>query len=246
MKNHKSGFTLVELSIVLVIIGLLIGGILVGQSLIESAKMQSFVRQMAQYDALAATFKGKYKQLPGDSSVFGCTNGLDGTSTPANSSTGVAAICNNGAVETLVSGSILYFAAETALYWKQLSDSGFKPSGDTYTQTIPVATVVIDTNLPKAQIGKAGVAVAGLAGGNYYYVGNYDAGGEINETGGLSAVDSLAFDSKTDDGVATTGNVIVGLAAANANCNDLGVYDVVNGTGFVCSLRIKHMSGISF
>ena len=46
----KSGFTLVELSIVLVIIGLLIGGILVGQSLIESAKMNSFVRQVQQID----------------------------------------------------------------------------------------------------------------------------------------------------------------------------------------------------
>jgi len=34
-----SGFTLVELSIVLVIIGLLISGILVGQSLTESAQI---------------------------------------------------------------------------------------------------------------------------------------------------------------------------------------------------------------
>jgi prepilin-type N-terminal cleavage/methylation domain-containing protein len=31
---HKQGFTLIELSIVLVIIGLIVGGILVGQNLI--------------------------------------------------------------------------------------------------------------------------------------------------------------------------------------------------------------------
>jgi len=63
----KNGFTLVELSIVLVIIGLLIGGILVGQSLIDSAKLQSFVRQMQQYDAALLTFYTKYKSIPGDS-----------------------------------------------------------------------------------------------------------------------------------------------------------------------------------
>jgi prepilin-type N-terminal cleavage/methylation domain-containing protein len=100
------GFTLVELSIVLVIIGLLIGGILVGQSLIESAKMQSFVRQMAQYDALTASFKSKYKQLPGDSSVFGCTANLDGSGN----------VCNNGAVQPLIITNTLYFAAETAYF----------------------------------------------------------------------------------------------------------------------------------
>ena len=37
MKRRQSGFTLVEIAIVLVIIGLLLGGILKGQELINSA-----------------------------------------------------------------------------------------------------------------------------------------------------------------------------------------------------------------
>ena len=41
MKNNQSGFTLVEIAIVLVIIGLLLGGVLKGQELINSAKVKN-------------------------------------------------------------------------------------------------------------------------------------------------------------------------------------------------------------
>src|SRR6266536_1939679 len=41
MKSQQSGFTLVEIAIVLVIIGLLLGGILKGQELINSAKVKN-------------------------------------------------------------------------------------------------------------------------------------------------------------------------------------------------------------
>jgi prepilin-type N-terminal cleavage/methylation domain-containing protein len=42
MKSKQSGFTLVEIAIVLVIIGLLLGGVLKGQELINSAKVKNF------------------------------------------------------------------------------------------------------------------------------------------------------------------------------------------------------------
>ena len=67
----KKGFTLVELSIVLVIIGLLVGGILVGQSLIESAKLSSFVASIGKHDAAIGAFEAKYRGLPGDNKSFG-------------------------------------------------------------------------------------------------------------------------------------------------------------------------------
>ena len=40
MNKQQSGFTLVEIAIVLVIIGLLLGGVLKGQELINSAKVK--------------------------------------------------------------------------------------------------------------------------------------------------------------------------------------------------------------
>ena len=43
LKKSQSGFTLVEISIVLVIIGLLIGGVLKGQAMVQNAKVKRVV-----------------------------------------------------------------------------------------------------------------------------------------------------------------------------------------------------------
>jgi prepilin-type N-terminal cleavage/methylation domain-containing protein len=64
MSNIK-GFTLVELSMVIIIIGLLISGIAAGTSLIEQAKLNSIIRQSNEYTVAFKTFQSKYNALPG-------------------------------------------------------------------------------------------------------------------------------------------------------------------------------------
>jgi prepilin-type N-terminal cleavage/methylation domain-containing protein len=71
----RRGFTLVELSIVLVIIGLLVGGVLVGQSLIESAKLVKTVRQLEQTEIAVQNFVQKFRSIPGDSTLGFTNNG---------------------------------------------------------------------------------------------------------------------------------------------------------------------------
>ncbi len=61
-----TGFTLLELSIVMMIIGFVMAAILVGRELIHSAELRGVVRQLEEYDAAATTFKAKYGCLPGD------------------------------------------------------------------------------------------------------------------------------------------------------------------------------------
>ena len=86
-RHNKSGFTLIELSIVLVIIGLIVGGILVGQDLIKSAEMRNLASQLRQYQVATSTFRGKYNEIPGDMlyinvQAFGL--GIDGTTVACN------------------------------------------------------------------------------------------------------------------------------------------------------------------
>lgn len=76
--QKKSGFTLVELSIVLVIIGLLIGGILVGKSLMETAKYNKQFAEWAQMEIAATTYKAKYKRLPGDDPKYRASGAITG------------------------------------------------------------------------------------------------------------------------------------------------------------------------
>ncbi len=64
--GKQTGFSLVELAIVLIIIGLIVGGVLKGQDLIESARVNSIQTQLNEIRTAATTFLNKFDDLPGD------------------------------------------------------------------------------------------------------------------------------------------------------------------------------------
>lgn len=68
----RSGFTLVELSIVLVIIGLLVGGVLAGKALIQQAEIRAATSQLQKFETAYNTFRLKYGCIMGD-----CANATD-------------------------------------------------------------------------------------------------------------------------------------------------------------------------
>ncbi len=68
----RLGFTLVELSIVLVIIGLMVGGVLVGRVLIQQAQVRAAASQLQQMETAYRTFQTKYSCIMGD-----CPNATD-------------------------------------------------------------------------------------------------------------------------------------------------------------------------
>lgn len=204
MHLNKKGFTLVELSIVLVIIGLLIGGILVAQSLIDSTKIQSFTRQISQFDAAVGLFEDKYRSLPGDTDLF-----PDGGN-------------NDGYIETTDS----FQADEMGSFWYHLSLNGLKnENGENYSNDASASGISSD-NAPKASIGNnnhilvsgeeslPALDVTGIS--NAYAVTDCSAmtNEALNCSDGVTDIEALSIDTKIDDGDGTTGN-IVGITASS-------------------------------
>lgn len=66
MSEKQRGFTLIEMSIVLVLIGLIIGGVLKGQKMLQSTRLKMTVSQWDGVKFGMTSFKDKYGQLPGD------------------------------------------------------------------------------------------------------------------------------------------------------------------------------------
>ncbi|MBL4782333.1 MAG: prepilin-type N-terminal cleavage/methylation domain-containing protein [Porticoccaceae bacterium] len=107
-RNKQSGFTLVEIAIVLVIIGLILGGVLKGQVLIDNAKYKNFVKQVESYRAGVYTFQDTYRALPGDISVI---TALDAAATAGDGDGSIeGAECDSNAEESCLVWSHLRYA----------------------------------------------------------------------------------------------------------------------------------------
>ena len=121
MKNNQSGFTLVEIAIVLVIIGLLLGGVLKGQELITQAKIKNVANDLNGMSAAVYGYQDRFRGFPGDDVQAGAR----WLNPPTVSGNG------NGAVGAAGVGAIIDCSAaanaglENCLFWQHLRLSGF-------------------------------------------------------------------------------------------------------------------------
>jgi len=140
MKRHQSGFTLIEIAIVLVIIGLLLGGVLKGQELINSAKVKNLAADFKNVPVFIYGYQDKFKALPGDdAAVVAHVNGTLAT-TP-----GAATNRGNGIIEGAWNSSTA--TDESVLFWQHVRLAGLAP-GET---TVSVAAG--NTYIPKNAVG---------------------------------------------------------------------------------------------
>jgi prepilin-type N-terminal cleavage/methylation domain-containing protein len=150
MKRNQSGFTLIEIAIVLVIIGLLLGGVLKGQELINSAKVKNLAGDFKNIPIFIYGYQDKYKALPGDdaSAVSHLGAGATTCTTVAAAGAPPTTICNqqNGVIDGAWDATAA--TSESYLFWQHIRMAGFA-SGSTTTG----ATDYLPTNATGGKIG---------------------------------------------------------------------------------------------
>lgn len=220
----RQGFSLVELSIVLVILGLLTGGILTGQNLIRAAELRSVSTEFTNYQTAMNTFRDKYFGLPGD---FNKATQFWGVAhaTPATCITtvgaGTATCDGNG------NGQIYQVAAVTQeeyRFWQHLANAGLIEGSYTGVQGAGgINDTVPGTNAPRGKYGNSGwhirTETTPLAGNTALFDGTYMTRWAIGADSGTSNTvqarlfkpeDVWNIDTKLDDGRPGRGRVIVG------------------------------------
>jgi len=105
MKSRQTGFTLVEIAIVLVIIGLLLGGVLKGQEMVTNAKIKNVANDLKGVAAAFYAYQDRYRVIPGDDAGAatrfvgaqpgGGNGAIAGVFTAAPAALGVATESNN-------------------------------------------------------------------------------------------------------------------------------------------------------
>lgn len=236
-----AAFSLVELSLVIVIIGILVGAVVGGKAIIRAAELRSVMTDANNYVTAANNFRTQYRYLPGDLPT----------------ATSYWSTSANGNGDNIIDGT----GGEQFRFWEQLNLAGMvektftgAAGGGGADHSIP------GTNVPDSRIQQSGFSFfyRNDAGSTTTYVANLGNqlayGGVVANskptTAILTPVDAFSMDTKMDDGVPgtgkwianSTGSAVWGNAAActtsTSNTDYTGAYRTTISDVASCSFYI--------
>lgn len=199
LRIKTEGFTLVELSIVIIIIGFLIASISAGQSLIKQSKLNAVINEVTHFRTDITTFLVRYGNLPGD--IPDATAYWSGGITTDGNGDGY--IIYNGLTTN-----------EGLRAWQHLNLSGIMPGNFTGLTNIPVHEADI-TNSPSSiySTGLYSIMNTGFLGANWssaprnvIWLGAH-RNGSFPYTPLVIPGDAQNIDIKMDDGLPRSGKV---------------------------------------
>jgi prepilin-type N-terminal cleavage/methylation domain-containing protein len=245
MESKNQGFTLIELSIVMVIVGLIIAGAVIGKSLLRSSELRAATAEAASYTQAIASFRDKYQALPGDfsaaSSVWGGVTDGDG----------------NGLITVNISNTRL---DEQFLAWQHLAKAEMiKGSFTGVAGPAGARDKVIGVNIPESKVPGAGwglisVTLTDIAGGysEIPYTAPDIAPNHVLWLGGKSVSgtadsqypvfdpsEAMKIDSKTDDGLPGSGKIIAQSNGSTGTCSTSATAYNATVTDITCALVFK-------
>ncbi len=212
--NKQTGFTLIELAIVLVIIGLLLGGVLRGQELINSARVKNLTRDFQNVQVFLYSYQDRFKAIPGDDSqannhVTGGQVATTGGPTP------------NGQIGGQWDSPTA--TDESYLFWQHVRLAGLAP-GSTAVGT--PAYSPLNTN-------GASLGIQSIAAG-FNEITTLTNGAFAICSDGILGRDALQIDTTLDDGIPNSGSVQavtsgaagIGVTQAAVNAAPAAAYTV--------------------
>lgn len=213
-QRQKYGFTLVEISIAMIIIGLLIGGTFGGMQLVQNMQINRTVQDWQSIRSSALTFRDTFGRLPGDMTnpsarLASCTSPPCATGGDGNRVIGITNMYGqtiNATSENFTFWHHLEAAGLTSLGIKNTSDMDYgegqpeAPIGGGYL-VLNVASILWGPPVGgcRRTLGPHGIIISSALDGNY-------TTGAASNSVQCSAV--AAIDRKADDGKSMTGMIM--------------------------------------
>lgn len=214
------GFSLVELSIVLVILGLLTGGILAGQSLVRASELRAVTSEYQRYVTAVGSFRDKYFALPGDmtnaQSFWGVAHATPATCVTTASTSALTCNGNGDGIILASTGS-----QEIFRFWQHLANAGLiEGSYSGVTANAGIGPNLGDsTNSPRSRMTNGLWYVynwGNVSGNALFFTNQYDNVFAFGAPGGSSWPNTVLLkpeelwnlDTKLDDGKPQSGKII--------------------------------------